>query len=308
MLLCGCSALLDVDGVQCESSVQCVERGLGAECIDHVCVAASSPSPSIAPPVASDRCDTDSQCTLGATPRCLNGQCVSTSDAERWLCEREQPGEEPAADTVSFGFEALEFITGAPPVNLSIDACRISDVGCIDPVADFRADNPDGEVRLPLPVGFVGYLDIRGDGILPQLFYSSRPVREDSVGRWLPLVAPSTLTVLAGVAGVAVESGKGLLLIEAVDCAATPSGGIHFEASAGDSQPFYIVNRLPNFDVTVSVHDEEADMAAGGFLNVRPGFVTVNARLGLEGPIVATFNAQVRADGVTVIELYAGAP
>jgi len=79
---------------------------------------------------------------------------------------------------------------------------------------------------------------------------------------------------------------------------------VHFTESKGGATGFYLVNHVPNSEVTQSVYDELNNVADGGFVNVQPGFVTFNARFGVDGPVLGEFNAAVRASTVTYIDMY----
>jgi hypothetical protein len=309
--LSGCSAVLDVDRLQCDDDSECVTARLGTLCIDRVC---SVETPSPLPEERSEPelpevglCAADAQCSDGAAPRCLGGECVGEAEAVRWMCAGSRA---PVQDgtLVDYQFRVYEFVSRRPPAKLSVKACRTNDVSCASAVAEFNATAPDGLVTLQLPLGFVGYFALDADGSLPQRFHLTRPLRESQVRRPVQMISPATLSLLSDVAGESVNTGTGLVIIEAIDCSGRPAGGIHFEESTGDALPFYVVNLLPTAAVSVSVHDEVNDIASAGFFNAEPGLTTITASLGEDGPMIAVFNAQVRANSVTLIELSPDAP
>lgn len=321
VMLNACSLSLDVARLQCDTTDDCVYAGLGQACVDQVCVEAAPSSctedESCDEPVASpipqtsaepetsqpERCLLDTQCVDALAPRCLKGSCVSTADAEQWLCPA-APMVVASEGLLNYAFRVYEFVSHRPPDKLNVKACRTNDVECSAAVAEFNAIEPNGQVNLQLPVGFLGYLQLEAEGALSQRFYLTRPVRESQVRRDVQLISPATLSLLSGVAGKSVKKSKGLVIIEAVDCAGQPSGGIHFEENTGDAQSFYIVNLLPTISVATSVRDEVNNIASAGFFNAQPGLMTITARLGEEGPVIGVFNAQVRANAVTLIELF----
>jgi hypothetical protein len=309
-----CSLAIDVDGLQCDSSEDCVVARLGLACVNQVCVQADPASCAVGescdePLVAEESepeppagCLLDTQCSDALAPRCLAGTCVSAADGEQWLC----PGPPVPAATgglVDYSFRVYEFVSRRPPDTLNVKACRTNDIECSAAVATFSATTPDGHVSLQLPVGFVGYFQLDASGALSQRFHLTRPVRESQVHRDVQLISPATLSLLSGVAGKSAKASRGLVIIEAVDCRGQPAGGVHFEENTGDAQPFYIVNLLPTISVTSSVRDEANNIASAGFFNAKPGLMTITASLGEEGPVVGVFNAQVRANAVTLIEL-----
>jgi hypothetical protein len=299
-LVCGCSALIDVDAHQCETDNDCVTAELGQSCVTHVCMGASSKPPDTS--VAKGMCTKDEQCTAKNTPRCMDGTCVAEDIAERWLCDAPPPAD--SSGTVQYTFHVLEFVSRQPPADLTVVACRLNDPECMQPVAQFADSESTGDVRLELPKGFLGFFDVHSSDAMGALSYLSRPLYTDTQDRDLQVVAPSTLQVLSSIAGVGFEPAKGLALVEAFDCTGTPAGGVHFVESRGTATPFYLVDHLPNKDATISVYDMVNNVADGGFINLEPGFITFSAQLGVSGLALGGFNAHVRANTVTYIDMY----
>jgi hypothetical protein len=306
MWLAGCSVLIGVDERQCDRNADCVSAKLGDRCEDHVCVDSRTENDTDAGADAGDMpmdgtCANDKQCGSGATPRCMNGTCVASEFAERWMCE--EPAAPTASGMVHYGFKVVEFVSRMPPKNLTAKACRTNDVGCSDPVAVYTDGDGSGLVQLDLPIGFLGFFDVRSDAI-PALSYLTKPVLEDTMDRDLQVPSQDTVQLLAAIEHVAFEPTKGLALVEAFDCSGTPAGGVEFSESKGTATPFYIVNHVPNQDATVSVYDMVNNVADGGFLNVQPGFVTFSAHWGADGLMLGEFNAHVRAGTITFIDMY----
>jgi hypothetical protein len=299
-----CSALITVDEHQCSSNAQCVAAELGNRCERNICVtrAASCKGSECANAVAAaSDCASDRQCKQPDAPRCMRGTCVGEDIAERWLCEDEPEASE--SDTVQYSFDVLEFVSRKPPANLVAAACRTSDADCSDPLSRFTDEAGTGEVKLELPNGFLGFIEVTSDA-LPALSYVTKPIRHDQKGRTLQVSAASTVELLATIDGSVVDPEKGVALLEAFDCAGKPAGGVHFEESRGTAHAFYIVNHAPNSDITASVYDAENDVADGGFLNLDPGFITFTARLGKDGLVLGEFNARVRASAITFVDMY----
>jgi len=300
----GCSVLIDVDSPQCDVDADCARQMLGDRCERHVCVAD-------APACSGDGCDApadptnfscaaDAECG-GSAPVCMHGSCVPSTVAERFMCDDQEPSDPP--ETIRYGFRVIEFVTQAPPKDVVARACRNNDVECSDPVAMFTDTEATGMVELDLPYGFSGYFDVTSDA-LHALSYLTKPLRQDTQDRDLQVASPSTLDVLASVAGYPFEPDKGVVLIEAFDCSNSPAGGVHFVESRGTSHPFYFVNHLPNAEAAETVYDAENDVADGGFLNISPGFVTFTASFGKDGPKLGEFNAAVRPSTITYIDMF----
>lgn len=230
----------------------------------------------------------------------MRGTCVSKEIAGRWLCDEPEPSPN---DTIYYRFDVIEFVARVAPANLVASACSNNDPSCREPVATFTDLEGSGHVELELPNGFLGFIEVKSDA-LTALSYITKPLRNDLDGRVLQVSAMSTVELLSSIDGTMFDPTKGLALLEAFDCSGSPSGGIHFEESRGTAHPFYIVNHTPNSDATASVYDAENDVADGGFINLEPGFITFSARLGVDGLLLGEFNAQVREQAYTFLDMY----
>jgi len=303
----GCSQLIDVEGLQCKADVECTSRMLGDKCVHNVCVTSSSPAACSGAGCADAStempgCTEDAQCTSAAAPRCMHGECVASTVAERFLCSPDEASEDNP-ESVHYSFQVVEFISRKPPQNLVVTACRSNDVTCDDPSARFEDTENKGLVEFDLPYGFMGYFEVKSDA-LPAISYLTKPLKADTVDRDLQIASETTVQALASVAGIPYEPSKGIAMVEAFNCDKTPAGGVHFLESKGSATPFYLVNHLPNSEVNLSVYDANNNVADGGFLNLQPGFVTFTARYGVDGPMLGEFNATVRASTVTYIDMY----
>lgn len=294
----GCSALIDVHDWQCDTAAQCVHAKLGNACVDRVCVG-SLESPDT---VDNGPCTRDDECSKN-TPRCMRGTCVAQDVADKFLCAPPE-ADEASGDTLKYSFNVMEYVSRKPPKNLSVKACQTADVTCKSPVATFKDTEHTGLVQLELPKYFLGFFEVKSDDALPALSYLTRPLRHDTMDRDLQVSAPSTVIALSAADMTEFDPSRGLALVEAFDCNGTPSGGVHFSESKNDSMPFYIVNRAPNKDVQVSSYDPDSNVADGGFINLQPGYITFTARYGVDGPVLGEWNAQVRANTITFIDMY----
>lgn len=306
----GCSALIDVAGTQCNADSECVSRKLGQSCVEHVCVGDAPAACSgdacndgAAGAAAYGMCVLDTDCKSDTEPRCMHGTCVAQGIADRWICPPDAAPDNPP-EMIHYSFQVLEFVSRKPPANIVALACRGNDVSCGDPVARWEDKGATGMVQMDLPYNFLGFFQVTSDA-LPALSYLTKPLRADTQDRDLQVVAQSTVDLLAAVDGTtSFDPTMGLVLVEEFDCAKMPGAGVHFEESKGGAHPFYIVNRVPNSEVNTSVYDPDNNVADGGFINVQPGFVTFTARLGVGGPELGEFNANVRAGAVTFIDMY----
>jgi hypothetical protein len=295
----GCSVLIDVEGKQCQADADCTSKKLGDACVHDVCVTRSA---SGADAGAMGGCSLDADCKTAAAPRCMHSECVASVVAERFLCTAEEVNQTYA--NVHYSFQVLEFVTRKSPEGLVVLACRGNDVLCTDPSARFEDTTGSGLVELDLPFGFLGYFEVKSKVTMPALSYLTKPLTADLRDRDLQVASESTVIALASVAGVEFDPTKGIAMVEAFDCGKAPAGGVHFTESKGGATAFYLVNHVPNSEVTVSVYDELNNVADGGFVNLQPGFVTFSASYGVDGPLLGEFNAAVRASTVTYLDMY----
>jgi hypothetical protein len=298
-LIAGCTAIIDVTGKQCSADSDCTSQKLGDSCVAHLCVDSKAMEGDASMP--GGMCSKDDQCTA-KSPRCLNGSCVTDEIADRWICAEDKT--QYSSDTVKYSFHVLEFVTRKPPKNLVVRACAQNDIACNPGTAQFDDTDGTGDVVLELPAGFLGYFSVRSSDTLDALSYLTKPLREDTQDRDLQVASADTVKLLALTSGVEFDASKGLALVEAFDCSKMPAGGVHFTESKGSGTPFYIVDRTPSKDATVSSYDVDNNVADGGFINIPADFVTFSAYLGVDGPLLGKFNAHVRANTVTYIDMY----
>jgi hypothetical protein len=244
-------------------------------------------------------CDSDKQCG-GEAPRCMRGNCVSASIAERWLCAEEtKPMTVP---TVKYSFRVVEFLSRQPPKDIVVTACRFNDVYCAEPVATYTDKKGDGMATFDLPMGFLGFFEVHSDAVT-SLLYVTKPIVKDSQNRDLPVLSPSTLALTSSFIGFTFDTTKGLAILEAIDCSALPAGGVQFKEGQGSPNQFYVVDQVPSRDATVTVYDESNETADGGFINLNPGPVKFTAYWGVDGPMLGSFNAQIRANTITFVDM-----
>jgi hypothetical protein len=230
----------------------------------------------------------------------MEGSCASVSSA--FMCKAEaSSGDAPA--TVSYSFRVVEYLSPKVPSGIDVRACMRIDVECINPIATFHDNDGTGLVRLDLPTGFKGYLDVSSN-LMHTRSYVSVPLLTDTMDRDLQLASTETVKALAVVAGQPLDPNKGVVLIEAFDCTNKPAGGIHFAENTSQSLPFYFVSQLPSPDAKETVYDESLNVSNGGFLNLPQGYVTFTAHFGDGGPKLGEFNAFISPNTVTYIDMY----
>jgi hypothetical protein len=246
-------------------------------------------------------CMTDDQCTAPDAPRCLNTSCVNSDIAAQWLCSADD--QTTPTTTVHYAFHIVDFLSREPPANIVVKACRSNDVACSDPVSMFTDTDGTGDAQFTLPSGFFGFFQILSDS-LPALLYVTKPIVKNTLNRDLPVLTADTVQATASITGVKFDATKGLALLEAIDCTETPAGGVQFTLTGGNADQFYLVDQVPSRDAMVTAYDEVNNTADGGFINVDPGFVTFNAFLGVGGLALGSFNAQIRANTITYVDMH----
>lgn len=321
--LSGCSLLIDVDRDQCERASDCAAVGFPATCQQGVCVRREEPAPDEcdAGPCQSSSgdageltgdaggtvaalgaaCAEDVPCEVDAI--CFKEQCARDSVVERFVCE---PAAAPVVtETVRFTMPVRDFVSEAPLPELVVLACQENDITCDDPIARF--DDPDGtgDVVLDLPYEFTGYLDVRSPAVLPSLWYFTKPLVTPTDAKVLKAVSASTVQLLAGITEIVVDASKGLVILEAFDCEKKAAGGMHFDESKRAGIPFFIIDGRPNVESAITIYNELDNQAAGGFINAAPGFTLFSARVGgADGPVLGSYNANVRASTVTYLDIH----
>jgi hypothetical protein len=295
--LAGCTALLSLGDKQCNQSADCVSAQLGDSCVDHVCIngkpyAGDSGGPGGA-------CSTDKQCAGTSTPRCFHSACATMETYQRWTCSAVP---DATQSTVKYGFKVVDFLSKKAPGKVVVKACRNSDAACVEPVSSWTDTAGTGDATLILPAGFFGYFEITSDEV-PALLAVTQPITQDAENRDVPVLSASTVQLLAQLAGFPYDMTKGLALLEALDCLGMPQGGIQFTASRKADQ-FYLVDQVPSKEAQLTEFDPTDNTADGGFINLEPGFTTFAAHLGVGGVELGSFNAQIRANTITFIDMH----
>jgi hypothetical protein len=293
MVTSGCSLLLQLDGEQCRTDSDCVQSGLGAACSQGVC--GSSPGK-----VTSASCGSVPTCAK--TETCFKEQCAPSTLVQPFACER--PHGDPSA-AVSLTLHITDYLSNKPVDGLVVRACPVADVLCQAPVATVEGNDGSADVVLHLPYGFAGFLDLTAKDTIETLFYFGKPL-VGTVDKAMTLAGSSAIDGLAALAlqaNVTIDRSAGITFAQAFDCEGKAAGGIRFEASEA-ANSFFVVNGLPSLDAQLTVRDEAANAAGGGFFNLQPGFAVFTARVGTNGPKLGEYNAQVRAAGVTSLEFY----
>jgi hypothetical protein len=300
--LTDCSLFIHVDDNQCQQDVDCTRLGLGTSCQRGVCVTISNGdcdggTCTITGNVMATTCSEDSQC--GSDDRtCWNSQCFDRADVQQFQCDSSAPG----ANEVHFNLPILELSSQQAPSGLFVSACRVLDPSCNHIEASYFDADGNGQVSLTLPSDFIGFLEIHSDQNLTTLYYLTHPPAPNTTAKTLYLYSSDELDSVSQMLGASVSMADGLALVEVLDCDGNPVAGMQLEAST-KVPAFYFVDGTPSNDGDVTSLSDAGNSGLGGFFNAAPGSTSFSAKLGANGPVIAKFNASVRANTVTYIEI-----
>lgn len=209
----------------------------------------SSPGPELAPLDAA------------LPPASAPWACLAQPSAARAVPRR--PG-------VSLTLAVSDIASRQPPEGLRARACSRLDVQCEAPVVNVTGDG-SAELRLPLPQGFDGFVELTSRASVPSLYFLSQPLDADG-HESLSTVSPSALRALAESAGVVLDEASGYLLSRAFDCDGAPAAGVRIEG-VQTGVPFSFESGLPRFGSDVTSSEGLA-----GYVNVAPGLVFMVGR------------------------------
>lgn len=223
---------------------------------------------------------------------CLGNACLPT------------PG---AATSFNQLLTVKNLIGGAAVQGVTVKVCARTDASCAHPLSTLTSA-ADGTATASLPVtagvGFDGYLDMSGGGILPALFYPYPPWVADSGGsKRLNVSTPGQFSLFAGLAGATLDDTRGHVGMVAYDCGLQKAPGVALTASTADASSTreYTRNNLPNSSVTETGPD-----GGGGFINLPVGPVTITGVRSDNQAHVGTITVQIRAGTLTTASFSPG--
>lgn len=192
----------------------------------------------------------------------------------------------------------IETLFGDVPTNTVVRACSTADLLCAQPVTPDIPVDAQGRVTVPLFWGFDGYLEIRGDGIVPSVSYLRQPLYADSV-QTIPIqVAPQeALAAYAAANGTTLREDRGLLAVEVFDCNWALAAGIEVSNDVG-GVPFSFTNGLPTIGMSVT-----DGRGLAGALNVPPGVVRATGVIVATGQRVGARTINARAGWTSAVAL-----
>jgi hypothetical protein len=226
--------------------------------------------------------------------RCVTPASVDASNADLVT---------PVDQTVKLN-QPLQFLTlgrGEVPAGAQVHACALADVECTEPLTIDYPLTPEGWVNLPLSQGFNGYIEIRGDTILPTMLFLGEPLRRPRPTDYpIALVERSILPGISGAAGTMQNATTGLLTIRVFDCEDVSASGVRFSQQQ-EGVRWYYVNGLPS-----SAAEETGTEGLGGFINTPPGVSIISTTGSTGQPLASRKSVAVRADWMTALRMWVG--
>lgn len=237
------------------------------------------------------QCESDADCMTGpaalAAGACVEGLCEARAE---WGCGATLDAATLAAEGVEVALPVVDLAPRAPGASVEASLCHKYDVSCEAPSLTMRMDESD-ELLLHIEPGFDGYLSVRGDELVPTLYFLSQPLVTGERLPALTLLSPALLDALALEMHVTLLPDRGLGLFTIQDCSGTFSSGVAFEAQPADegTVAFYDVDGLPTASATST-----GRTGSGGFINAPAGPLTVTARLETGALPVASASVLIR--------------
>jgi hypothetical protein len=267
--------------------------------------------------VSSPTPDTQAACTSGldAGPdgawagfaNAIKAECLESCGFDSyWSCvgHVEWPPTVQNSMTLQFSlFDVVYADPSHPVTGVTAKLCPIADPTCSDAGAAAQSD-PQGNVTLASDGGvgnyYVGYLDLSGGGIVPELVFWDFPISQNVAV--LQAVGTATAFELNTGAQVLDDAGwdaaTGVLVISGVDCYLLGGAGLTYSINvpASPPTPFYTDQTGVRFAAGLTTTNWSG---YGLFLNVQPGPVTVTASLPPPVGAIGQFDVFVRPGTIT---------
>jgi hypothetical protein len=282
----GCEVWLNVDAQQCTHDEICVEL-LGSGAV----------------------CGSSGVCRRAPTSEDMHAPAELPA---RWSCLRETPKDFiPDPDkTLKLRMDVVDVVSLKVPSGLVATACTPGDVECMRPVAQDVKPGSDGFLEFELPYGVEGFIKVEAPNYVPGLSYDSRPYTANVTTSGPAIVTPSVLSVIANNSGTPSDPDNGLVFLEVRDCNDAAGDGVKFD-DVGDLSPFYFDGALPSRDLTATAISNQLGAgreprALGGFSDLKPGYVTFQAKLPDTDDLVSRITVQVRSGHITYVRMHAG--
>jgi hypothetical protein len=283
-----CSLLVDPGRVQCAVDQDCRARGgdfVRAVCRDSVC---------------RTQCENDDDCRKDGGDL-ARGVCRSSVCLEPWSCLGSVTWPAPVESRkVTVTIRMRDLITGLATPGVTGRLCPRLDYPCDHPIGDEISADGEGNLSLPVELGFDGYVELRAPDKMPGLYFFYPPVDGDREVPFMPLFTPTVAGQFAQINGKSLRLDRGSVLLATYDCQHSPADGVSLRSKEGDADTaaFYIVGKLPKANATATDISGQA-----GLINLPPGPVEIVGSVASDGRIIGRDSVWVRAGAFTYTSL-----
>lgn len=240
------------------------------------------------------QCHSNDDCAaFAAGAVCVDGVCQADPV---WGCLGHVTLPPAASGQFTATIHLRDLITGAPIPGVSGRVCEKLDVTCQMPLGAEVTAGDSGDLRLPVPGGFAGYVEMRAPDKMPGIYFFNPPVDADREVPAVPLLDQNLVAQLAMLNGRDLSADRGHVLLGGYDCQHMPAQGMRLATDDADatSSDFYVVNNVPKAGAMAT-----DSSGRGGFINLKPGIVTLTASLLADSRKIATVSLYVRAGTIT---------
>lgn len=291
--LLGCQVLIDTQVSQCDVDDDCTARGIafaGTRCVAHDCTAPAGDAGSDAP-------------TLDPRWACVGNVKFPELSSSQKVAIRER---------------VVRVLVFTPVKDVLMEACGKYDTVVVPPTAASYCAQPltsgtsdaEGYTSLDVPLGFDGYLATHPSpalpSIVPTLYFRFPPPSASDPPTIRPELGLLVLTneefsaLVSLVSPNPIDPQRGHVFLGTYDCQGAAAAGVSFRISAADSATvrFYDTTGIPS----VTAEATSAN-GRGGFVNVPPGAVTVEAFLTPSNTRFASYTVIVRPGFITYLRV-----
>ncbi len=279
-----CSLALGLGEDQCTTTADCTKRGFaGSHCEQHVCVSDATTGSS------SSSSSSGSGGAGGSDPAwsCLPGFMTPVAPAK-------YPVE----------FQIVMAVGGALPGDLVVKQCSSFDAGCTAPIDSNVTLDADGKHTFMVDPSFGnGFLEITSpsDATYPTLAFFGAPTKIPPSIEIIRLTTPAQLNGLLTLTGLSQDPNHGISIALTSNCLDARTDGVTLKATAGSDAStigFYFNGQNPNVMATQT--DAEG---AGGFINLKPGVVTIESSRFSTGEFIGKISFQVRTKTISYVPI-----
>ncbi len=245
------------------------------------------------------------------------GEVREESRVANWECVGE-PVPAPPSDipeTVTYEFPMVEWVSDVPLPSRTVQVCNKVDPMCAQPIqsAVVSIQPDERNVQVTMRGGQNVFLNLAATPeYLPETLWLDGPLYSDQTGGRIQLLSLQTVFSLAQSVSLPIDPTgmTGIVTIRAHDCIGEIASGAIYEindtsATAANVYPYTFINGSPRGEpvpgTRTTIPSDSTPWA--GFLNVRPGPLTVRGFLADTGQEFGSAETFVRAGVLSVVEV-----